>query len=119
MEENTTNSISPKPYDLEPNIEAALAYLLPPFTGIAVYLMEKKNKFVRFHAMQSILFGVAIFVLTSLAKALVFVLIGLLLAPIISIILFLAWAFIMWKAYENEEYELPIIGKLAHDQIKS
>ena len=41
-----------------PKLMGALAYLLGPITGILFLLMEKGNKFVRFHAMQStILFG--------------------------------------------------------------
>lgn len=107
-----------KPYSLEPNVEAALAYLLTPFSGLAVYLFEKENKFVRFHAMQSILFGVAVIVASGLAGALVVILIGLLLAPLISIAAILLWVLLMWKAYNNEEWELPILGKIARDQIK-
>ncbi|MBT6401236.1 DUF4870 domain-containing protein [candidate division WWE3 bacterium] len=117
MSKPTASSINPKPYDLEPNVEATLSYLLPPFTGIAVYIMEKENKFVRFHAMQSILLGIAAFVLSATAQALIVVLIGFILMPMVSIAVFLAWLFAMWKAYENEEYELPLIGKLAHEQV--
>ena len=39
MPKQTTGSISQKPYDLEPNVEAVLSYLIPPFTGIAVFVM--------------------------------------------------------------------------------
>lgn len=82
MPEQTTKSINPKkPYDLEPNVEAVVSYLIPPFSGIAIYVMEKENKFVRFHAMQSILFGIASFVLMAIANALIVVLIGVILAP--------------------------------------
>lgn len=118
MAKQTASSINPqKPYDLEPNIEATLAYLLPPFTGIAIYTMEKKNKFVRFHALQSILLGVSAFILMAIANALVVVFIGVVLAPLLSMALFLAWLFVMWKAYENEEYMLPIIGQVAKNQV--
>lgn len=119
MAKQTANSINPqKPYDLEPHVEATLAYLIPPFTGIAVYIMEKKNKFVRFHAMQSVLFGISAFILTAIANALVVVFIGVILGPLLSIALFLTWLFIMWKAYEKEEFMLPIIGEMAKNQIR-
>ena len=68
-----------KPYDLEPNVEAALAYFIPPFTGIIIYIFEKKNRFVRFHAFQSILFGISAFVLSSIAGASYIILIGIIL----------------------------------------
>lgn len=113
MEENN------KPYDLEPNVEAALAYFIPPFTGIIIYVFEKKNKFVRFHALQSILFGIAAVFLSSIAGASLFIIFGGLIASVVSFGLGLTWLFLMWKAYSNEEYELPMIGKIARDQLKS
>lgn len=119
MAKQTAKSINPqKPYDLEPNVEAVLSYLIPPFTGIAIYMMEKDNKFVRFHAMQSIVFGIASFILMTIANILIVVLIGIFLVPLLSLTLFLAWLFVMWKAYENEEYMLPIIGKVARNQLE-
>ncbi len=117
MPKQTASSISQKPYDLEPNVEAVLSYLIPPFTGIAVFVMEKNNKFVRFHAMQSIMFGVAAFVLTAIANALIIVFIGVIIVPLLSLALFLGWLFVMWKAYQNEEFMLPVIGQLAKDQV--
>src|SRR6266850_6317733 len=42
---------------LEPNIAAALSYIW--IVGVIFYLLEKENRFIRFHAMQSILFGIA------------------------------------------------------------
>ena len=117
MPQQTASSINQKPYDLEPNVESVLSYLIPPFTGIAVFVMEKNNKFVRFHAMQSILFGVAAFILSAIANALVVVFIGIIIVPLLSLALFLAWLFVMWKAYQNEEYMLPIIGQIAKDQV--
>src|SRR4030043_1781514 len=104
-------------YNLEPNIAAALSYLLTPFTGILFYILEKDNKFVRFHAFQSILFGVCLFGASFIASSLTIVLIGILLIPIVSIVGFCLWAMLMWKAYNNEEYELPYLGKIAKEQI--
>jgi uncharacterized membrane protein len=101
----------------EPNIAAALSYLITPFTGIAFFLIEKENKFVRFHAFQSILFGVAVFAASILANMLIAVVIGIFIAPLVSLVAFILWLMLMWKAYNNEEYELPILGKIAHDQI--
>ena len=102
----------------DPNVSAALSYLLPPITGIVFFLLEKDNKFVRFHAMQSILFGVASIVASLIAGALTSVLIGFILGPIVSIASFVLWLFLMWKAYNKEEYMLPYLGKIAKDQIE-
>lgn len=97
------------------NIMGAAAYLLGPLTGIAFLLIEKKNNFVRFHAMQStILFG-ALFVVNL---GLGFIpLLGWLVGLILSMVAFVLWIVLMWKAFNGEEYELPYIGKIARDQL--
>ncbi len=117
MPEPTNQTSYQKPYNLEPNVEAALSYLIPPFTGIAVIAMEKTNKFVRFHAMQSILFGVASFILWSIASTLTTILVGFLLLPLISIGCIAVWIFLMWKAYNNDEWKLPYLGEIAKKQV--
>ncbi len=93
----------------------AAAYLLGPITGIAFLLIEKDNKFVRFHAMQStILFG-ALFVINL---GLGFVpLLGWLAGLVLSMAAFVLWIVLMWKAFNGEEYELPYVGKIARDQV--
>lgn len=108
-------STSEKPYKMDPNVEAALSYI--PLVGVAVFLMEKNNKFVRFHALQSILFWVAIVVLNSIASALRLFVIGYILMPLVSFVAVGGWVFLSWKAYNNEEFEIPYIGKVAREQI--
>ncbi len=39
---------------LAPNVAAALSYILGPITGVLFLVLEKENRFVRFHAAQSI-----------------------------------------------------------------
>ncbi len=103
--------------NLEPNVAGALAYILTPFTGIAFYILEKDDKFVRFHAFQSILFGVASYATWVVATSLIVLLVGVLLVPIVSIVVFIYYALLMWKAFNNEMYELPVIGKIARNQV--
>jgi len=110
-------SIKEKPYDLDPKVEAALSYLLFIFSGLAVYMMEKEDKYVRFHAAQSILFSIVSFALWSMANVLVGFYIGVFLAPLISLGVFALWIYLMWNAYNGKEYELPYIGKIAKNHI--
>ncbi len=105
-----------KPYNLEPNIEAALAYF--PFVGVAVILMEKKNEFVRFHAIQSLFFWISAFASYSMALSLRILLIGFLLVPLVKISTTLLWLYLMWKAYNKIKFELPLIGSLAKEQLE-
>ncbi|MDC0448993.1 hypothetical protein OAL67_00040 [bacterium] len=103
--------------NLEPNAAGALSYLIPPITGIALYVVEKENKFVRFHAFQSILFGVVLYALWTIVGSLRPFIIGGILAPFVSLGGFGLWLYLMWEAYNNREYELPYLGKIAKDQI--
>jgi uncharacterized membrane protein len=110
-----TNSIQSSP-DLEPNVAGALAYFAPPFTGILFMLLESKDKFVKFHAFQSILFGTLVFAVILVSKILYVVLIGVLLVPLVYTAAFIVWLVLMWKAYNKEEYMLPYLGKIAKEQ---
>ena len=109
------NSQSQK-IQLEPNIMAAIAYALPGVMGVVIYVMEKENKFIRFHALQSIIFGLCWAGASALATSLTVFLVGFVLTPIINVAGVALWFFLMWKAYNNQEYQLPFIGKIAHDQ---
>ena len=105
-----------KPYSLDQNVEAMLCYLpyIGLFTSLAIFMMEKKNKFVRFHALQGLLFAAGYMVLT-MVLSITIILIWL--VPIVSMVAFVVWLFMMWKAYNNEELSLPVIGKIARDQL--
>lgn len=115
-EQNSEQTVS-KYTNLEPNIAAALSYLISPFSGIAFLVLEKDDKFVRFHAMQSIIFGIAAYAAWAIATALVVVIVGIILVPIVSITSFTLYLYLMWKAYNGEEYEIPVLGKFAKEQI--
>lgn len=98
----------------------ALAYLLGPVTGIILLITEKKNDFIRFHAMQSIIvFGGII--LVHIVLAIIPVLgwmVLIVLAPILYIGGFILWVVLMWKAYNGERYKLPYAGDFAERQLK-
>ena len=67
--------------------------------------------------MQSVLFGIASYAAWAIATALVVVVIGILLVPVVSIATFVLYLYLMWKAYNGEEYEIPVLGKFAREQI--
>lgn len=115
MSESTKTKVS-KYTNLEPNVAAALAYIVTPLTGIMLFVIEKDDKFVRFHAFQSILLGIFFFVTWTMATALIVVFIGVFLAPLVTMGFFVVYLLSMWKAFNGEEYELPYIGKIAKEQ---
>lgn len=110
------------------NVAGMLCYILGIITGIVFLVMEpyKNNRFVRFHAFQSIFFWVvccAIWMVWTwiIAGALItggigtFGFLGLMYS-LLRLLMFACWIFLMFKAYNNEEFRLPIIGDLAAKQ---
>ncbi len=107
---------------LAPNVAGALAYLLGPITGILLLLVEKENRFVRFHAMQSTVLSVAwiivSFGLTFFTSVPVLGwIVGILLSFVMGIAGFILWVLLMWKAFQGEEWELPVVGPFARKQL--
>jgi len=98
------------------NVAAAVSYLVGFVTGIVFLLLEKDNKFVRFHAMQSTIFflaAVVVDVLLQVIPIVGFLLVIFLVFPVSVIV----WLLMMYKAYQGEEYKLPLVGQWAADRI--
>ncbi|MBM3283415.1 hypothetical protein FJY90_04130 [Candidatus Gottesmanbacteria bacterium] len=97
----------------------AAAYLLGPITGIILLLVEKKNNFIRYHAMQSTLVFGAILLLNIVLGIVPILgwLIAIILSPLIALVSFVLWLALMWKAYNGERYKLPYFGELAEKQL--
>ena len=113
---------------LTSNVAAALAYVLGFITGIVFLVLEpyKHDRFVRFHAMQSILYSAAGLVFRVAWSILVNILMsftvwtGVVLVPIglvLSLGLFVFWLYLMYQAYNNREYRIPFIGAIAAKQV--
>ena len=96
---------------MQPNMEALLSYVLGFITGLIFYLVEKENKFVRFHAMQSIVVFGGLFVIGFV----------IMLIPLINVVFWLAelilWVLLMIKAYQGEKFKLPVAGDIAEKNI--
>lgn len=101
---------------MQSNLAGALAYFLGPITGILFLLIEKENKFVRFHAMQSTLTFGGLFVVNIILGLIP--ILGWAIGSLLSIVALVLWLFLMYKAFNNEEYELPVIGEIAKKQIE-
>ena len=114
---------------LSSNVAAALSYLAGFITGIIFLVVEpyRRDQFVRFHALQSIGFSVAIVILEivwSLIVSVGFLSFGFLFAIVglVGFVIWLAvigfWLFLMYKAYSNETYMIPAIGEWASKQAE-
>jgi uncharacterized membrane protein/ribosomal protein L40E len=102
---------------LEPNVAGLLSYLGLWIAGLVFILIEKENKFVRFHAMQSIVTFGALNVLIVVFGILDGLdVIGVLFRILWTLTLVLGivvWIVLMIKAYQGERYKLPIAGDIA------
>jgi len=99
---------------LDENVAGFLCYLLGFITGIVFLVVEKKSRFVRFHAMQSTITFLGLFVISLILGAIP--IIHLLLFPIWILSLVL-WLLLMLKALRGEWYSLPIVGKMAEEKM--
>ena len=96
---------------LQENVAGLLCYVLGWVSGLIFILLENENRFVRFHAAQSIIvFGALtiIWVPLQLIPPLAFFV-----GWLIGGISFVLWVVLMVKAYQGVMYKLPIAGDLA------
>jgi uncharacterized membrane protein len=101
---------------MQQNVAGLLCYLVWWVTGIVFLIIEKENKFVRFHAWQSIFTFAAI---TIVQIILAFIpIVGWILGIIVWILSIVLWAICMMKAYRGESFKLPIVGNIAENQVK-
>ena len=115
--------------DLPSNIAAALA-CIPLIGGIIFYIMEKRDGFVRFYAMQSIIFGGA-WLLFNIASAVVrsvfwaipgiggiLVFFWQIVNALVQIAFLVVWIIATVKAFTGVRWEIPYIGPTARKQTE-
>lgn len=109
------------------NLMGALAYVFGWLTGLIVYFLRRDSKFVRFHAIQSIILSVVVIVILIVAMVLLWIAgiilalatqgLGMLLIPLGMLLLMAAVVllavFLVYKAYSGVIYKLPVIGNIA------
>ncbi len=100
---------------LEPNVAGLLCYVLGWVTGVVFLILEKDNKFVRFHAVQSIVVFGAINVVYFIFFRIPYIWV---IGWIVWVIGFILWIVLMLKAYAREKYKLPWAGDIAEKASK-
>ncbi len=96
---------------MEQNVAGLLCYLLGWITGLVFFLMEKENKFVRFHAMQSIMVFGGLTVISIILS--VIPILGWIISMVLWVVAVILWILLMIKAYQNVWYKVPWVGNLA------
>ena len=102
---------------LESNVAAALAYL--PILAIVWLLVEpySKDRFVKFHSVQSLGLAVAS-IGVSIVLGMIPIL-GWILLIFLPLGMFVVWVLCAVKAYQNEKFKLPLIGDFAEKQAEA
>ncbi len=107
--------------DTHARLLAMLAYALGAFSGVILLVSNREDRFVQFHALQSIaLTGVGIWVLAVLWLFSFFPLLGFLygmLLRLLQVFLFLYWLYLIWQAHRGRWYRVPTIGAWADRQL--
>jgi uncharacterized membrane protein len=106
---------------LADNVAGALAYVtIIPAIIFLVLEPFNKRRFVRFHAFQCLFFAVAWTVLWILLSIVAHIpLLGwltVLVWPLVSLLGFIVWLVLVLKAYQGQEFKLPVIGDMAAQQ---
>ena len=122
---------------LDANLAAALAYLFGFVSGAIVYVVEDENEFVRFHAAQSIVVSIVVFVAyfglsvggwmlgfflefipaVGGILSLLVTLVMLVLMPLLGLAILGLYLFMMYKAYSEERWRVPFLGKIAEEYL--
>lgn len=121
---------------LDENVAGALSYLFGLVTGLLFFLIEKDNRFVRWHAAQSMAFSgllfvayIAVSVVGTVITTVMFTSTNtFFIGSIVSLVLglvwlvlalggFVAWVYLMIKAYQGESPRLPVAAGIADKLI--
>ena len=97
--------------DLSVNVAALLCYVGGWISGIVFLVLEQKNRFIRFHALQSII----VFGTLTLASAILghIPFVGLAFAWTIGVLGFALWLTLIINANAGKVFKLPWAGDLA------
>lgn len=104
------------------NLMAAVSYSLFYITAIAVLLIEKRDRFVRFHAMQSLILFGGIFIANILVNF-VFVRLGILrlfgdfLSTLLVLGAIILWAISIFRAIRGDVFKWPWVGEMASKRV--
>ncbi len=111
---------------LTSNVAAVLAVVFMLIGGIVLLYLEKRDRFVRFWAMQSVIVGLAYLAFSFFTHLVYMVFHGPLgfisffwaiLAWFVGLAFFVLYIVMIVKAFGGTEWEVPVAGKIARQQL--
>ena len=92
-------------------IAGVICYFIPLVGGLVFLFLEKENKLVRFHAVQSILLWIVFLLVLAIFSWIPII------GWLIDIAVVVLWLFTMYQALMEREFMLPAIGGIAKRQV--
>lgn len=102
-------------FNLDQNVASALAYLGLMFSGLFFLVMERENKEVRFHALQSTITFSFLWVLRFVLR--LFPIFGGMFASIVSFVICAAVIVLVFMAFMGRTFKVPIVGEIVWNTI--
>lgn len=99
-------------YIFDEKTAAALSYVFGPFSGI-FFLIISKNEFVLKNAMQSVVVFTMLLILNIIFGATPAAFLFAPLLPIISILTFIIWLTLIYKAWQGDYWEVPLLSPIS------
>jgi len=118
---------APATAGLADNVAGALCYVLGWLTGIIFLVIDKRHS-VRFHAAQSIVVFGGLTIIYWIIGAMFATSImwgclgagwtfGYTLFMVVRLVFFILWIFLMFKAYQGEQFRVPIAANIADSLV--
>lgn len=102
-------------FGIDENLEAVLCYVGFWITGLLFLFIEKNNRFVQFHAMQSVLIFMPLTIIVYLLGWIPYV--GWMLADIFGFFSLFLYFVLVIMAWRGAKFRLPVAGKIAYKEI--
>jgi uncharacterized membrane protein len=98
---------------LDANLAAMLCYAVGWVSGLIFFVIEKDSRFVKFHAMQSLIVWLAV---TVIWWVLMMIPLMWLISPILLLGILILYVLLLVKAYNGEKFKMPYAGDIAEQQ---
>jgi uncharacterized membrane protein len=102
--------LGPSSIGIDPNISAAISYFW--VIGLIFFLIEKQNRFVRFHALQAMFLGIAAWIISFVFAFIPYVgFIG----SLVGLVWLVGGIYAAVQAYNGKWFKLPVVGDMAYN----